>query len=55
MEGSAIVTGLTTAFGTVAGDCTSAITAVLPIALPVMGAFVVIGIGIKIFKKVTGR
>lgn len=52
---SAVVTGLTGAFTTVATDCTAAITATLPIALPVMGAIVVIGIGIKIFKKVTGR
>lgn len=50
-----ITTALTTAFTDVAGDCMDAIAAVLPVALPVMGAIVVIGIGIKIFKKVTGR
>lgn len=52
---SGVVTALTTAFSTVAGEATDAIGAVLPIALPIMGAIVVVGIGIKIFKKVTGR
>lgn len=50
---STITTALTTAFSTVASDSMDAIKAVLPIALPVMGAILVIGIGIKIFKKVT--
>lgn len=50
-----MVEALTTAFTSVAADCISAITAVLPIALPVMGAMVVVGIGIKIFKRVTGK
>lgn len=54
-EGAAISTALGTAFTTVASDCLSAITTILPIALPVLGALVVVGIGIKIFKKVTGR
>lgn len=55
-EGSpTVVEALTTALTKTAGDCTAAISAVLPVALPVMGAIVVVGIGIKIFKKVTGR
>lgn len=48
---TALVSGLTTA----ANGMTDVIAKVLPVALPVMGAIVVIGIGIKIFKKVTGR
>lgn len=52
---SAVVTALTNALTATAGECTDAIGAVLPVALPVMGAIVVVGIGIKIFKKVTGR
>jgi len=56
LEGTATVTSaLSTAFQTVANDCLSAIEAILPIALPVLGALVVVGIGIKIFKQVTGR
>ena len=56
MDGTTTVTSaLSTAFQSVATDCLSAIQAILPIALPVLGALVVVGIGIKIFKKVTGK
>ena len=58
MEGSAmttLTTALKTGFTTVANDCISAIGDIAPVALPVLGSFVVIGIGIKVFKKVTGR
>lgn len=50
-----MITALTTAFSTVASDALSAIQSILPIALPVMGAIVVVGVGIRIFKKVAGR
>ena len=46
---------LTTAMTSLASDATGAISAILPIALPVMGAFVVVKVGIKIFKQVTGK
>lgn len=46
-----ITTALTTAFGTLATDALGAIAAVLPIILPVMGAIVVIGIAVKVFKR----
>lgn len=52
---STVVSALTSALTTTASQCQDAIAAVLPVALPVMGAIVVVGIGIKIFKKVTGR
>lgn len=52
---STVVDALTKAMKTTAGECQDAIAAVLPVALPVMGAIVVVGIGIKIFKKVTGK
>ena len=52
---STVVSALTRALTTTASQCQDAIAAVLPVALPVMGAIVVVGIGIKIFKKVTGR
>ena len=52
----ATVTGaLTTGITTIAGDAMSAAGSVVPVALPIMGAIVVVGIGIKVFKKVTGR
>lgn len=51
MEGNALVSALTTAFGTTASDCLSAIAAILPIVLPVMGGIVVITIGVRLFKK----
>lgn len=50
-----IVSALETAFTTVASNATDAITGILPIALPVMGGVLVVGLGIKIFKKVAGK
>lgn len=52
---NAVVDALTSSMQTTADGCMDAISNVLPVALPVMGAIVVIGIGIKIFKKVTGK
>ncbi len=52
----ATVTGaLTTGITTIASDAMSAVGSVVPVALPIMGAVVVVGIGIKVFKKVAGR
>lgn len=51
----AFITSLTSAFSGLATDVMSAIGSIAPVALPVMGAIVVIGVGIKVFKKVTGR
>ena len=48
----AISTGLVTSFTSIAGDMTSAIADILPVAIPVMGAIAVIGIGIRVFKKI---
>lgn len=53
--GSTVTSALTAAFISIASDCMSAISAVLPIALPIMGAIVVVTIGIKIFKKVSSK
>lgn len=52
---ASVVSALTSAFSTAVGDIMSAIGGVLPVVLPVVGAIAVVGIGIKIFKKVTGR
>lgn len=38
-----------------ATEVSDAIVAVLPIALSILGVILAIGIGIKVFKKVTGR
>lgn len=52
----ATVTGaLTTGITTIASDAMNAVGSVVPVALPIMGAVVVVGIGIKVFKKVAGR
>ena len=50
-----ITSALTSAFGTVATEVIDAVIAILPVALPVLGAFLTVGLGIKAFKKVTGR
>lgn len=50
-----VTSALTTGITTIAGDAMSAVGSVVPVALPIMGAIVVVGIGIKVFKKVTGR
>ena len=46
---------LTTALSTIASQALSSIAAILPIVLPVMGAIAVVGIGIRIFKKVASK
>ena len=50
-----VVSALTTAVTQIASDANSAIAAILPVALPIMGAFIVVGLGIKLIKRVTGR
>lgn len=40
---------------TVANDCLSFLTSALPIALPVLGAGIVVAFGIKTLKKVTAK
>lgn len=49
MEG--IVTALVTAVTTFASSAMGAIASIVPVALPIMGALVVVGIGIKTFRK----
>lgn len=60
MEGAAstmadVVTALTTAMGTVATQALSGIQGIVPVAAPVLGGILIIGIGIKAFKKLSGR
>lgn len=57
-EGQTAVTvsqSLLNAMQTVANDCLSFLTSALPIALPVLGASIVVAFGIKTFKKVTAK
>lgn len=57
-EGQAAVTvsqSLLDSMTTVASDCLRFLSSALPIALPVLGAGIVVGFGIKTFKKVTSK
>ena len=54
-EAGSVVDAITTAVTSAAGEAMSAISGVLPVALPLMGAMVVVGIGIAVFRKATGN
>lgn len=57
-EGQTAVTvsqSLLDSMTTVASDCLTFLSSALPIALPVLGAGIVVGFGIKTFKKVTSK
>lgn len=51
----ALITALTTGFTNLANDCLTAIGGIVPVVLPVLAGIVVIGIGIKVVKRITGR
>ena len=51
----AVTTALTTGVSSIATDAMSAVGSVVPAALPIAGAIIVVSIGLKVFKKVTGR
>ena len=55
MEANAISSALQTGLTSIANDAVGVITDVLPIALIVVGATLVITIGIKMFKRVAGK
>lgn len=46
---------LANSLGTVASDALDTIGSILPVALPVLGAIIVISVGIRIFRKISGR
>lgn len=52
---STVVDAMTTGLSTAGSDILGAIGSIVPVALPVMIGVVVVGVGIKIFKRVTGR
>ena len=53
MEGTTVISALSGALSTIAGDMTSAVATVVPIAVPVLGGILVVTLGIKAFKKFT--
>lgn len=52
---SDLTNALVSGFTSIAGDMVSAIGSIVPVALPVLAAVAVVGLGIRVFKKVTGR
>ncbi len=48
----AITQSLVSGVTQIATDATSTIAAIIPVALPVAGIIIVVGIGFKVFKKV---
>ena len=52
---SSVETSLTTSFTSVGSSMTSLVGKILPIALPIMGALLLVGFGIKAFKKVANK
>lgn len=48
---STVTSSMTTAFTGFASDALSAIGSIVPVVLPIMGALVVVGIGVKVFKR----
>ena len=52
---SSVETALTTSFTEVGSSMTGMVGKILPIALPVMGALLLVGFGIKAFKRVANK
>lgn len=52
---SSVESAMTTSFTSVGTSMTGMVTKILPIALPVMGALLLVGFGIKAFKKVANK
>lgn len=52
---SSITSAVTTALGTVQSDALGLIASVLPYALAIVGATIVVMVGIRVFKRVAGR
>lgn len=52
---SSVETALTTSFTSIGSSMTSIVGKTLPIALPIMGVLLLVGFGIKAFKKVANK
>lgn len=60
MEGNAadittVIGSMVSQFTTMAGDAMSGISQVVPVVLPILAAIIVVGIIIKVVKRITGR
>ena len=52
---SSVETALTTSFTSIGSSMTSIVGKILPVALPIMRALLLVGFGIKAFKKVANK
>lgn len=52
---SAVTSAVTSALATVGTDAMSMIAAVLPGALSIAGAVIVVSLGMKVFRRIVGR
>lgn len=52
---AAVESALTTSFTSVGSSMTGMVGKILPIALPIMGALLLVSFGIKAFKKVANK
>ena len=52
---SSVESAMTSSFTSVGSSMTGMVGKVLPLALPVMGALLLVGFGIKAFKKVANK
>ena len=50
-----ITTAFTTGAGTIVSNLTDLVAGIVPVALPILGVVIAVGMGIKIIKKVAGR
>lgn len=50
-----VTSALTGGITTIAGEMMNAVAAVVPVALPILGAVMIVSVGIRLFKKITGR
>ena len=55
VEGTTGAQAISDGLTTVAGDMTSIVSDVVPIALGIVGTVMVVTFGIKLFRKLTGR
>lgn len=52
---STVIDSMTTGLQNAGSDLLGGVASIVPVALPVMISIVAVGVGIKIFRKVTGR
>lgn len=52
---SSVETALTTSFTSIGSSMISVVGKILPIALPIMGTLLLVGFGIKAFKKIANK